>query len=49
MEVILLITRLLEAASKLLLARGDAEREEEALMEAQELLKEELDRRRFGP
>ncbi|HZM26942.1 MAG TPA: hypothetical protein VFB89_06275 [Gemmatimonadales bacterium] len=49
MGVLTLVMRLLEVVSALLKANGDHVAEEEAMMIGQEVLKAELDRRKFGP
>jgi hypothetical protein len=48
MEIVTLVANILAALTKLLAANGDKAKEEEALMDAQEVLKAELDRRKFG-
>jgi hypothetical protein len=47
--MLVLIGKLVELIATLIKASGDATKEEEALMQLQELAKEELDRRKFGP
>lgn len=42
-----ILVALLTTAHKLIAANGDAAKEEEAMMEAQEAIKAELDRRKF--
>jgi hypothetical protein len=47
-EVVAVVSSLLGIGHKLLQAGDDKERQDEALMEAQEVIKEALDRRAFG-
>jgi hypothetical protein len=48
MPVLEAVTKIIVALGKLVEARGDVEKEEAALMEAEEALKAERDRRKFG-
>ncbi len=49
MVVIELIADLLSAVTMLIRAEGDRDKEEAAMMQAQEALKVAADRRKFGP
>jgi len=48
LPILQLVKDLLDSIASLIVANGDSVKEEDALMDAQEKIKAELDRRKFG-